>query len=336
MPLLVLASCAKQGISPQARDVHQLYLVIMLLAVPVFVAVEGLLIWCIVRYRKRDDDAPPQTVGGTRSLAVFFVIPALIVAVLFPFGESTLMKIQQSVTPQVKIKVEGFQWEWTFLYLNEGIFEAGQTLVKPAVMVLPVDEPVQITLTSRDVIHSFFVPDLLFKRDAIPGRTTSFMFTPDKLGTFHAQCAEFCGLYHSKMTFSVQVVTPVDYQAWIKQQREAAASVTCAPNGTSLALVAHNIAWNQYCLAVPANTPFSVSITNEDVGIQHNFAIYDSFFEKKNYLDDAEDHGAVERDGSGRRLATRASTTSSATSTVRRCPERSSCPDRGGERRTWR
>ena len=134
------------------------------------------------------------------------------------------------------------------------------------------------------MIHSFFVPDLLFKRDAIPGRTTSFTFTPDKLGTFHAQCAEFCGLYHSKMTFSVQVVTPVDYQAWIKQQREAAASVTCAPNGTSLSLIAHDIAWNQYCLAVPANTPFSVSITNQDVGIQHNFSIYDSFFEKKNYF----------------------------------------------------
>ncbi len=277
----------------------------MALAVPVFLAVEGLLIWCVVRYRKRDDEAPPQSVGGTRSLAVFFVIPALIVAVLFPFGESTLMKIQESVTPQVKIKVEGFQWEWTFLYLNEGIFEAGQTLVKPAVMVLPVDEPVQITLTSRDVIHSFFVPDLLFKRDAIPGRTTSFMFTPDKLGTFHAQCAEFCGLYHSKMTFSVQVVTPVDYQAWIKQQREAAASVTCAPNGTSLSLIAHDIAWNQYCLAVPANTPFTVSITNQDVGIQHNFSIYDSFFEKKNYFTAPEDHGALERDGPGRRLAAR-------------------------------
>ena len=168
--LLLLSGCAKQGISPQSRDVHQLYLVIMALALPVFLAVEGLLIWCIVRYRKRGDgEAAPQSVGGTRSLAVFFAIPALIVAVLFPFGESTLMKIQESVTPQVKIKVEGFQWEWTFLYLNEGIFEAGQTLVKPAVMVLPVDEPVQITLTSRDVIHSFFVPDLLVQAGRDPG-----------------------------------------------------------------------------------------------------------------------------------------------------------------------
>jgi len=285
----ILTGCAKQGISPQGQDVHQLYIVIMLLAAPVFLVVEGLLIWSVVRYRKRDSGAPPQTVGGNRSLGVFFAIPAIIVATLFPFGEATLMKIQKTEVPQVQIHVEGFQWEWTFLYLNEGIFVSGKTASdqapqQPAQMYLPVDEPVEIDLTSRDVIHSFFVPDLLFKRDAIPGRMTSFMFTPTVLGTFHAQCAEFCGLWHSKMTFEVHVVSPLDYQAWILKERKAAAGVTCAPNGTTLDLVAHNISWNAYCLAVPANTPFTVNITNQDAGIQHNFSIYDSFFEKKNYF----------------------------------------------------
>jgi hypothetical protein len=168
--------------------------------------------------------------------------------------------------------------------LNEGIFVSGKTLVRPALMVLPVDEPVKIELTSRDVIHSFFVPDLLFKRDAIPGRTSTFTFTPTKLGTFKAQCAEFCGLWHSKMTFAVQVLSPPDYAAWIDQQRKAAQGITCPSNGSSLSLVAHNIAWNQFCLAVPANAPFTVTVTNQDPGIQHNFAIYDSFFEKKTYF----------------------------------------------------
>jgi heme/copper-type cytochrome/quinol oxidase subunit 2 len=186
--------------------------------------------------------------------------------------------------PQVQIRVEGFQWQWTFLYLQEGIFVSGKTLVKPAEMVVPVDEPVRITLTSRDVIHSFFVPDLLFKRDAIPGRTSTFEFTPTELGTFPAQCAEFCGLWHSKMTFDVKVVSSLDYQAWIKQQRKAAASITCKPDGTTLSLVAHNISWNQFCLAVPANTPFTVNINNQDAGIEHNFAIYDSFFQKTTYF----------------------------------------------------
>jgi len=287
--LVPLAACAKEGISPTGQDVHQLYTVIMLLALPVFIGVEGLLIWCVIRYRKRDDTPPPETVGGNRSLAVFFAIPAVIVATLFPFGEATLMKVQQEPTPLVKINVEGFQWEWTFLYVNEGIFVSGKTAApptpqEPAQMYLPVDEAVQITLTSRDVIHSFFVPDLLFKRDAIPGRTTTFTFTPTVLGTFHAQCAEFCGLYHPFMTFDVHVVSPPDYQAWILQERKAAAGVTCQPNGTTLDLVAHNIQWNTFCLAVPANTPFTVNINNQDAGIDHNFAIYDSFFQEKNYF----------------------------------------------------
>jgi cytochrome c oxidase subunit II len=280
----LLSGCAKQGISPQSQDVHDLYVVIMVLATPVFLGVEAALIWCVFRYRKRDEEPAAQTVGGPRSLGVFFAIPAVIVAVLFPFGESTLMKIQRYETPQVTIKVEGFQWQWTFLYLNEGIFVSGKTLVRPAVLVLPVDEPVRIQLTSRDVVHSFFVPDLLFKRDAIPGRTSTFTFTPTQLGTFPAQCAEFCGLWHSRMTFVVKVVSPADYQVWIKQQRKAAKSITCEPHGSALSLVAHNISWNQFCLAVPAGQPFTVSITNQDPGIQHNFSIYDSFFEKTKYF----------------------------------------------------
>ena len=280
----LLSSCAQQGISWQSQNVHTLYLIIMALAVPVVIGVWAALIWCIVRYRKRDDTPAPQTVGRSRTLGVFFVIPAVIVAVLFPFGEETLVLLQQHETPEVQIRVEGFQWEWTFLYMNEGIFESGKTLVRPAEMVLPVDETVQITLTSRDVIHSFFVPALLFKRDVIPGRTSTFTFTPSVLGTFQSQCAEFCGLWHSKMTFVVKVVSSADYQAWIEQQREAASSITCESNGTDLSLVAKNISWNAFCLAVPGNTPFTLNITNQDSGIEHNFSIYDSFFEKQQFF----------------------------------------------------
>jgi cytochrome c oxidase subunit 2 len=144
---LLLSGCAKEGISPQGQDVHRLFVIIMIIAAPVFLGVEAMLLWCVFRYRKRDDEPTPQTVGSTRTLGVFFVIPALIISVLFPFGEATLMRIERQATPQVVIKVEGFQWEWTFLYLNEGIFVSGKTLVRPALMVLPVDEPVQIQLT---------------------------------------------------------------------------------------------------------------------------------------------------------------------------------------------
>jgi len=160
---VLLAGCAPQpGISIKSEDVSQLYWIILALAAPVVIGVYAAMVWCIARYRKRDDAPPPQTTGKNRSLTMFFVIPTVIVALLFPFGEATLMAVEQTETPQVKIQVEGFQWEWTFLYLNEGIFVSGKTLVRPAEMVLPVDEPVQITLTSRDVIHSFFIPAMLF------------------------------------------------------------------------------------------------------------------------------------------------------------------------------
>ncbi len=287
--LVVFSGCAKQGITSKAQDVHQLYGIIFALAAPVVVGVWAGLLWCWFRYRKRDEESPPQTIGGNRSILVFFAIPTLIVAALFPFGEATLMKVQKEETPLVKIKAEGFQWEWTFLYENEGIFVSGETATPdkpevPAEMYLPVGQAVQIELTGRDVIHSFFVPDLLFKRDAIPGRTTTFSFTPTKIGTFPAQCAEFCGLWHSHMTFEVHVVSPPDYQAWILKERKAAASITCDPNGTQLSLVAHNISWDKNCLAVPANQPFTVNVTNEDSGIEHNFSIYDSFFQKKTFF----------------------------------------------------
>src|SRR5207244_3434961 len=116
----------------------------------------------------------------------------------------------------------------------EGFFTTGKTLVKPAEMVIPVDEPIHIELESRDVIHSFFVSAFLFKRDVIPGRHNNFTFTATKLGTFPGQCAEFCGLYHSKMTFSVRVVTRADYLSWVKQAKEAALNVTCPSTGNAI------------------------------------------------------------------------------------------------------
>jgi cytochrome c oxidase subunit II len=81
-----------------------------------------------------------------------------------------------------------------------------------------VGEPVRVTVTSADVVHSFYVPQFLFKRDAVPGRETSFDFTVDDPGTYRGQCAEFCGIYHSRMPFSVRAVSPADYDAWVASQ----------------------------------------------------------------------------------------------------------------------
>jgi cytochrome c oxidase subunit II len=286
--LLVLGTgCAQPGASKQGQEIHQLYVIIAIMAAPVFISVEAALLWFVVRFRRRtrEDALGPQTFGSTRALIVFFVVPTIIVATLFAFGERTLASVQkEDPNPIVTIRAEGFQWEWTFYYLNEGFFVSGKTLVRPAVMEIPVDEPVKIELTSRDVIHSFFIPGFLFKRDVIPGRTNTFTFTATKLGTFPSQCAEFCGLYHSMMTFVVKVVTPPDYAAWTEQQIKAIQKINCPSHGPALSIVAKDISWNTNCLAAPPQAPLSITVANQDAGIDHNFAIYDSFSQTKKFF----------------------------------------------------
>ena len=213
-----------------------------------------------------------------RSLVIFFLIPTLIVSVVYGLGEVTLASVQkEDPNPQITIRVQGAQWAWTFYYLNEGFYSTGKTLGPPTVMEVPVDTPVHIELQSEDVIHSFFVPAFLYKKDVIPGRSNEFTFTATELGSYNGQCAEFCGLYHSKMRFVLNVVTFQDYQAWVKQEQESARNVTCpVTTGNTIAVTAQNIAWNTACIAVNAGAPISLTITNLDLGIDHNFAVYKS------------------------------------------------------------
>src|SRR5919197_2339446 len=274
---LLLAGCAQQGASTQGQDIHDLYVRIAILAAPVFVAVEAYLLWCVVRYRKLDEQAAPQGAGSGRILGVFFAIPTVIIAVLFPFGEQTLSLVQhREKEPGVVINVDAFQWEWTFFYVNEGLVESGKTLVKPAVVEVPVDQTIHIHLESRDVVHEFFVPAMLFMRNAIPGYPNDFDFTPTRLGTYPGQCAEFCGLWHSKMTFVLKVVPPPDYAAWVQSEKAAALNVSCPVGPAAVQLVAENTSWNTGCLGLPANSPWSATVVNKDAGIDHTFAVFDS------------------------------------------------------------
>ena len=272
----LLAGCAKQGATVQGQQIHDLYVLIIILALPVFAGVEGALLWCVLRYRRRRGDARPaaQGAGGPRTLGVFFAIPTVLVACLFLFGERTLAEVQRpEPNPAVELRVDSFQWQWTFYYLNEGFFVTGRTLTKEPVVELPVGAPVHVRLESRDVVHEFFVPDFLFMRNALPGRPNEFSFTPTRIGTFRGQCAEFCGLHHDQMRFVLKVVSQADYVAWVDQARKAAQNVDCNPSGP-LKLVSKDNSWNTGCLAVAAGSPFSVSVSNLDPSIEHNFAVY--------------------------------------------------------------
>jgi cytochrome c oxidase subunit II len=293
---VLLAGCAKQGATVQGQQIHDLYVTIAVLAAPVFIGVEGALLWCVVRYRRRGSDRRPvpQGAGGPRSLAVFFAIPTVLVAFLFAFGERTLADVQRrQANPAVELRIDSFQWQWTFYYLNEGFFVTGRTLTKVPVIALPVGAPVHVRLESRDVVHEFYVPEFLFMRNALPGRPTEFTFTPTRIGTFRGQCAEFCGLHHDQMRFVLKVVSQADYVAWVEQARTAAQRVDCDPSGP-LRLVSKDNAWSTGCLAVPAG-PFAVSVSNQDAGIEHNFAVYDSARRKRTFFQGPRFAGVAEQ-----------------------------------------
>ncbi len=185
----------------------------------------GLIIWAIVAYRQRaHEGAPLQTRYNMPLEILYTVAPAIMVAALFAVTARDQAEITK-LTPDVSntVGVVGFKWNWGFNYTKDGAFESG-TPNRPAELWLPVNERVRFQLTSPDVIHSFWVPQFLFKMDVVPGRQNQFELTPNKVGVFAGRCAELCGTYHSQMLFSVHVVTRADYDAHVAALKAAGQS----------------------------------------------------------------------------------------------------------------
>jgi cytochrome c oxidase subunit 2 len=275
---LLLSGCTEQPATSQAQDVRNLYYLILALAAAVFVGVEGTLLWSIVRFRRRKGDTsePPQREGRPRTIGLFFLVGAVIVAVLFPFGEITLARVEKNPPATETIDIQGSQWQWSAFYHNAGVVSSGKTFVRPLVMEVPIDEPVRIHLISNDVMHEFFLPAFFFMRNALPGHPNDFTWTPTTLGTFNGQCAEFCGLGHYQMRFVMKVVSETDFLDWVKKERQAILRISCPPaTGNKLQITAKNISWNTNCLAISQGQPATITVSNLDAGINHNFAIWD-------------------------------------------------------------
>jgi len=216
---LAVGGCLPTPATQEARAIAELYTILMGLAAVVAVIVLGLATYMIVRYRRRrgDDTLPPQIHGDRRFEAVWTAIPLATIVVLLVLTVITLQRVDAVVdggSATVKVDVQAFRWGWRFAYPDQGILVVGVTPDGPE-LVVPVGEPVQVTLTANDVVHSFFVPQFLFKRDAIPGRRNVFGFTVDTAGTYRGQCAEFCGVGHSRMPFTVRAVPRAEFEAWL-------------------------------------------------------------------------------------------------------------------------
>jgi cytochrome c oxidase subunit 2 len=167
----------------------------------------------IVYRRRRADEIPAQTRYNIPIEVLYTVTPLIVIAVLTFFTWRDEAKITEITGEQdLTVNVVGYQWNWGFNYLDDEVYDVGTPNDLPT-LYLPVDETVLFELSSPDVIHSFWIPDFLFKLDVIPGRTNRFEVTPEKEGTFVGRCAEMCGTYHSQMLFYVKVVPRTEYEA---------------------------------------------------------------------------------------------------------------------------
>jgi cytochrome c oxidase subunit 2 len=196
----------------------------------------GLILWASVVYRRRKGQTGlPVQMRYNLPIEIFYtVVPLILVLGFFAFTARDQAEIEAPIAePDVSIEVIGKRWAWDFNYLDEDVYSAGiqaqenendSNSIDPEslpTLYLPVGKSVEITVEARDVAHSFWVVDFLYKKDMLPGRSNYMYFVPEKIGTYAGKCAELCGEYHSLMLFQVKVVSQEDYDAYIESQRDA-------------------------------------------------------------------------------------------------------------------
>ena len=221
------------AVTEGGETVTSLWIGAWIAALAVGVLVWGLIGWCVVAYRRRRDDneLPVQLRYNIPIEILYTVVPIFMVVVLFYYTARDSSELTDISKPaDVTINVVGKQWSWDFNYVEDDVHETGEQAIltgKPGAqetiptLYLPVGERVEFVLTSRDVIHSFWVPAFLQKMDMIPGRVNAFQVVTTQEGTFKGKCAELCGSYHSQMLFNVKVVSRTEYDQHMADLRAA-------------------------------------------------------------------------------------------------------------------
>lgn len=286
-PLLLIVLLAGCLLPPEprteaGRSVFNLYLITLGFAAVVFIGVEGFIIYAIFRYRRQpgDDVLPEQHHGNNLIEVIWTAIPTVIVLILFTFSMLSLAEVEAHTEGEgVEIQVEGFQWSWRFIYEEEGVQITG-TAASPPELVVPVGEPVNLTLTALDVNHAFYVPDFLIKRDLIDfgehREDNQLRFTVSEPGTYAGQCAEFCGTAHADMTFVVTAMERAEYDAHLAALAEGEEpSPVAGECDVIIEISADNTAFDINEFDVPAETEFCINFENRE-DVPHNVSIYDN------------------------------------------------------------
>ncbi len=227
--LLALTGCAGSPsifnpASDNARQISDLVQTIYIIAAVVFVVVESLLVFSALRYSRRNAGPASQIEGNTRFEIGWTILPAVVLAIVFLVSLATLTGLAYQPAavandPPLTVTVIGHQWWWEFDYPDQKIVTAGE-------MHVPVGTVINLNIQTVDVVHSYWVPQLGGKIDAIPGQTNKTWFRATQTGSFPGQCSEFCGIEHGDMRFVVIVDSQADFDKWVTDQQSPIPTAT--------------------------------------------------------------------------------------------------------------
>ncbi len=195
--------------SAHAGAVDTLFNFIMYLCFFFFVLIVGAMVYFIVKYRRKGN-GPERTspIKGNHTLEIVWsVIPGILLVLIFAWGFKDWLAIAVVPANAMEVRVSGQKWNWTFTYPKEGIVSAD--------LVVPAGQPVKLVMTSKDVLHSFYIPDFRIKRDVVPGKYSVLWFEPSEEATHQIYCTEYCGTEHSNMLSKVKVVSSAKYEEWL-------------------------------------------------------------------------------------------------------------------------
>jgi cytochrome c oxidase subunit 2 len=223
--MVTLAACAENAPQdflepegPVARRIDRLQEPVFIVAGLVFVLVQGLVLFAMFKFRDRPGRAEPRQVHGNTRLEVgWTLLPALILFVIAIPTIKTIFDLSRTDEDALQVKVIGHQFWWEYQYEDSGIVTANE-------LVMPAGRPVELTLESVDVIHSYWVPKLAGKTDVIPGRVNRMSFEADDPGRYPGQCSEFCGISHANMRNVAVALSPADFDRWVADHRRPAAT----------------------------------------------------------------------------------------------------------------
>ncbi len=222
----VLGGCGHTAlpdpVTSEGKGTGRLWGLFLTIALVIGLLVYGLVATVLIKDRvARKRAAEPSQRQYVVSLEVVYtVVPLIIVGVLLGVSEAVRRDHDRQVAnPDVVVEVQGFQWSWQFRYPDDDIFVNGVPGGDPPELVVPTDRTVRFRLLSNDVVHSFWVPHFITKRDLIPGFPNELEVNIDEAGTWEGVCSEFCGLDHWKMNFTLRALPPDEFDTWVDEHR---------------------------------------------------------------------------------------------------------------------